>query len=151
MKRQLAYIRRNLTYISPWKWKAGAKAVFRRLSRSGVFLSESELGMCSLHPVRKVDRIVELVNARSILDIGCGTGKTTVYLHRRGFEAVGVEASSLAILKSENPDLIHQHDLRNELHLRKSFDLVWCFEVAEHIHPKFVDIFVNNLTRHWQR
>lgn len=104
--------------------------------------------MCSLHPVRKVDKIVELVNARSILDIGCGTGKTTVYLHRRGFEAVGVEASSLAILKSENPDLIHQHDLRNELHLRKSFDLVWCFEVAEHIHPKFVDIFVNNLTRH---
>ena len=35
-----------------------------------------------------------------------------------------------------------------QLDLRKSFDLVWCFEVAEHIHPKFVDIFVNNLTRH---
>jgi hypothetical protein len=34
---------------------------FRRLSKCGVFLQESELGMCSLLPVRKVDRIVSPV------------------------------------------------------------------------------------------
>jgi SAM-dependent methyltransferase len=148
MKKQLEYISRNLIYISPWKWKAGAKAVYRRLSRSGVFLSKSELAMCSLHPVRKVDRIIELVNPGSILDIGCGTGRTTAYLHRRGFNVVGVEASGVAIRNSEMPDRIHQHDLRIPLDLRKRFDMVWCFEVAEHIHPKFVDIFVDSLVRH---
>jgi hypothetical protein len=25
---------------------------------------------------------------------------------------------------------------------------VWCFEVAEHIHPQYVDVFVENLARH---
>jgi SAM-dependent methyltransferase len=148
MKKQVEYIGRNLKYISPWKWRAGAKAVYRRLSRSGIFLSRSELAMCSLHPVRKVDRIVELVNPRSILDIGCGTGKTTVYLHQRGFDVLGVEASDVAIRNSDRPDLIHHHDLRLPLDLNKSFGLVWCFEVAEHIHPKFVDVFVDNLVSH---
>jgi hypothetical protein len=68
------------------------------------FLVRKRTGdVLSLHPVRKVDSIVELVNPRSILEIGCGIGKTTVYLHLRGFEADGIEASSLAILKSDVP------------------------------------------------
>ena len=104
--------------------------------------------MCSLLPVRKVDRIVGLVRARTILDVGCGTGRTTVYLHQRGFETLGIEASGVAIRSSERPDLIHQHDLRLPLDLKKSFDLIWCFEVAEHIHPKFVNTFVDSLVRH---
>jgi SAM-dependent methyltransferase len=148
MIKRLEYIRRNLTYITPWKWKAGAKAVYRRLFRSGVFFSKSELAMCSLHPVRKVDRIIELVNPASILDVGCGTGKTTAYLYRRGFKVVGVEASVVAIANSEISDRIRQYDLRIPLDLRERFDLVWCFEVAELIHPKFVDIFVDSLVRH---
>jgi hypothetical protein len=82
--------------------------------------------MCSLVPVRKLDGIVSLVGPRSILDVGCGTERTTVYVHQRGFETLGVEASGIAIRRSERPDLILQHDLRFPI------------EVAEHIHPKFV-------------
>jgi 2-polyprenyl-3-methyl-5-hydroxy-6-metoxy-1,4-benzoquinol methylase len=104
--------------------------------------------MCSLLPVRKVDRIVSLVKPRTILDVGCGIGRTTVYLHRRGFATLGVEASRIAIRRSEIPDLIRQHDLRFPLELKQFFDLVWCFEVAEHIHRKFVNTFVDNLVRH---
>jgi 2-polyprenyl-3-methyl-5-hydroxy-6-metoxy-1,4-benzoquinol methylase len=32
--------------------------------------------------------------------------------------------------------------------LGRRFDLVWCFEVAEHIHPSHVEAFVDNLCRH---
>jgi 2-polyprenyl-3-methyl-5-hydroxy-6-metoxy-1,4-benzoquinol methylase len=123
-------------------------AAYRRLSKSGVFLYKKELGMCSLLPARKVDEIVRLVRPTTILDVGCGTGRTTVYLHERGFETVGIEASPIAIRASERPDLIRLHDLRFALDLKRFFDLVWCFEVAEHIHPRFVETFVDSLVRH---
>jgi len=90
----------------------------------------------------------EMVQPSIVLDVGCGTGKTTIYLHQRGFKTLGVEASEIAIRKSERPDLILQHDLRFPMDLKQSFDLVWCFEVAEHIHPRFVDTFVDSLIRH---
>lgn len=126
----------------------GAMAAYRRLSKSGVFLREQELGMCSLLPARKVDEIVRLVKPRTILDVGCGTGRTTVYLTEHGFETLGIEGSAIAIRRSERPDLIRRHDLRVALDLKRLFDLVWCFEVAEHIHPKFVNTFVDTLVRH---
>ena len=144
----VSYVRRNFHYLAPQKWTDGAIAAYRRLSKSGVFLRKSELGMCSLLPVRKLERIVSLVGPRTILDAGCGTGRTTVYLHRRGLETLGVEASRVAIRGSERPDLIRQYDLRFALDLKQSFDLIWCFEVAEHIHPKFVNTFVDNLVCH---
>jgi SAM-dependent methyltransferase len=104
--------------------------------------------MASLHPARKVDRILELATPQSVLDAGCGTGRTVVYLRDRGIEVLGVEFSRVAIKHSPRPDLIVRHDLRKPVNLGRTFDLVWCFEVAEHIHPKFVDIFVDTLVRH---
>ena len=90
MKKELDYLSRNIKYILPGKWKAGATAAYRRMTKTGVFLSKSEIGMCSLNPIKMVDTIVDLVKPRSILDVGCGTGKTTAYLHQRGLEALGV-------------------------------------------------------------
>lgn len=148
LQRGMSYLGRNLHYLAPWQWGAGAIAAYRRLSKSGVFLRQSEMGMCSLLPVQKLDRIVSLAQPRTILDVGCGTGKTTAYLHKLGFKVLGVEASGIAIKSSDTPELIYQHDLRLPLDLNQFFDLVWCFEVAEHIHPKFVDTFIDNLVRH---
>ena len=147
-QRGICYVGRNLHYLAPWEWGAGAVAAYRRLSKSGVFLRQSEMGMCSLLPVQKLDRIVSLAQPETILDVGCGTGRTTAYLHKLGFHVLGVEASRIAIRSSDRPDLIYNHDLRLPLDLNQLFDLVWCFEVAEHIHPKFVETFVDNLTRH---
>lgn len=44
--------------------------------------------------------------------------------------------------------LSRQHDLRHPFHLQRCFDLVWCFEVVEHIHPRYVDVFVRSLVCH---
>lgn len=148
MNKPIQYIRRNLKYIWPSNYKTGAIALYRRFFRSGVFLSKSELGMCSLLPVKKLDKIVDLVKPKTVLDVGCGTGKATEHLHRRGLDVLGVEASTVAIRKSQRPDLIYRHDLRVKMDLKRYFDLVWCFEVAEHIHPKYTDVFVDTLVRH---
>jgi SAM-dependent methyltransferase len=145
----LAYLRRNLKYALPGNWRAGAKAAYRRAFRSGVLFSADELGMASMLPAQKLDCILELVRPRSVLDVGCGTGKSLAYFRERGIEAIGIEASREAI-RSSGPlaCFIWHHDLRNPTDLGRDFDLLWCFEVAEHIHPQFVETFVDTLVRH---
>jgi len=104
--------------------------------------------MSSMHPAKKISCILELVGPRSILDVGCGTGQALMDFSQRGLDALGVEGSRRAIARAPCPELIRRHDLRHPLHLQRCFDLVWCFEVAEHIHPRYVDVFVRNLVRH---
>ena len=148
MKKLIDYIDRNSRYALPKNWRAGAKAIYRRLSKSGILFAADELGMASLHPSRKVARIIELVRPRTVIDVGCGTGSTLRQFVEAGIAAVGVEASRAAIRASDHRDLIRRHDLRRPLDLGRRFDLVWCFEVAEHIHPRHVETFVDNLCRH---
>lgn len=148
MKSLIDYVTRNSRYALPRNWRSAAKAIYRRLSRSGILFASDELGMASLHPSRKVARIIELVRPRTVIDVGCGTGITLRQFLEMGIAAVGVEASRAAIRASRHPDLIRRHDLRRSLDLGRRFELVWCFEVAEHIHPLYVDIFVDNLCRH---
>ena len=83
-----------------------------------------------------------------MLDVGCGTGQALMDVPQRGLDALGIEGSRRAITRAPYPELIRQHDLRHPLHLHRCFDLVWCFEVAEHIHSRYVDVFVGNLVRH---
>ena len=148
MKPIINYARRNLKYAWPANWKAGGKAVYRRLTKSGVLFATEDLGMASLYPEKKIERILSLVKPKSVLDVGCGTGRTLSEIRRRGIVVLGVEASSAAISASGCPALIVRHDLRRLLDLRRRFDLVWCFEVAEHIHPDYVETFVDTLVRH---
>lgn len=146
----LAYIRRNLKYAYPWNWESGARALYRRFSRSGILFSRDDLGMSSLNPILKVEKIVQLVRPQSVLDVGCGTGQTVMQLHQLGIDVLGIEASRLAVRRCPRRDLILRHDLRKKMELHRLFGLVWCFEVAEHIHPRYVNIFLGNLVRHSQ-
>ena len=137
MRNTVDYVRRNFHYIRPSQWRAAAKALYRRFSRSGIFISEDEMAMCSLFPERMLSTVVARFNPKSVLDIGCGTGRALEFFLSKGLDVVGIEGSAMARAKSLHPDRIIQCDLRKPVDLGRTFDLVWCFEVAEHIHSRF--------------
>lgn len=128
-----------------------AKQIPREISDNSIFLLEEELPMCSIFPKEILDLTIELFHPQSVLDVGCGTGISLDYFKSKGLKVHGIEGSELAISKARNPDLISTGDLNTPIHLDEEFDLVWCFEVAEHIHPKYVGELLGTLTSHGNR
>jgi SAM-dependent methyltransferase len=104
--------------------------------------------MCSIYPKEILDLAVDIFRPRSVLDVGCGTGISLEYFIKRKIESYGVEGSPLAIEQCRYPHFVRLHNLHQPLDLHRTFDLVWCFEVAEHIHPDFANQLVETLARH---
>ncbi len=144
----LDYIRRNIRYVLPWNWRAAGKALYRRFSGSGIIYDTADLGMATLLPAKKIEATLAYFQPKSVLDVGCGTGASLRFFLGKGIEATGVEASAAAIRAADMGNSIVKHDLRRPLDLGRRFDLVWCFEVAEHLHERDADTFVMTLVRH---
>jgi len=79
----------------------------------------------------------------SMLDIGSGTGAMINIARRLGIDAIGID------LIAEDPDIVH--DLREPLNLGRTFALITCIEVAEHIHEADSGVFLNNVCSHVTR
>lgn len=123
----------------------------REITENSIFVREEEMSMCSIFPKEILDLTIELFHPRSVLDVGCGTGVSLDYFKSKGITVRGLEGSALAISKARQPRLIRQHDLSEPIDLGETFDLVWCFEVAEHIHPRHVSALLTSLTNHGER
>ena len=107
--------------------------------------------MCSIFPKEILDLTIDLFRPRTILDVGCGTGVSLDYFESKGIGVRGLEGSALAISKARHAASIRQHDLNVPIDLGQKFDLVWCFEVAEHIHPRYASSLLQTLTNHGDR
>jgi SAM-dependent methyltransferase len=119
-----------------------------KLTKDSTFTGKHEMAQCSLFPKNVLDIILRDIKPKSLLDVGCGTGSSLNYFIENGVDAWGVENSDLAIKMSKNSNKITKHNLNKELNLNRKFDLVWCFEVIEHIHPEFEKGMLNTLTNH---
>lgn len=85
--------------------------------------------------------LATLGKPKSILDIGCGTGAMVKVARLLNIDAIGVD-----LIKNKAPDLVR--DLTKPLNLGRTFGLVMCIEVAEHIPQNRVGIFMTNVTSH---
>jgi SAM-dependent methyltransferase len=121
------------------------------ISDNSIFTLEEEMSMCSIFPKEILERTIELFHPRSVLDVGCGTGISLDFFKSHAIDVLGIEGSQLAISKAKHPECMLCRDLNEPIQLGRRFDLVWCFEVAEHIHEKYVSALLETLTNHGDR
>jgi SAM-dependent methyltransferase len=95
-----------------------------------------------------VPLVLGLFPARTVLDVGCGSGTwTRAYLDAgcdaRGIDGMVVREEQLLIPKER----FERRDLGQPLRLDRRFDLVNCLEVAEHLDPSRGPSFAADLCR----
>ncbi|MCF8026512.1 MAG: methyltransferase domain-containing protein [Desulfobacteraceae bacterium] len=99
-----------------------------------------------------VPLIVNLINPRSVIDVGCGLGTWLKEFSNYGIEVKGVDgnwvpADQLRIKESEfcTCDLTDRTNYHIFTDSYKLYDLVICLEVAEHLPPELSEDFVDLL------
>lgn len=87
---------------------------------------------------------------QTVLECGSGGGWITQRFKDANIEIEGIEGSPSGHNKcvSRGLDCVIKHDLRTPINLGKTFDMVLSTEVAEHIEPPFVGVYVKNLIDH---
>jgi len=92
--------------------------------------------------------VVELVQPRSVIDVGCGLGAWLAVFRQHGIEDIwGVDGPHIERQLLEiAPDRFQPADLREPIRLPRRFDLVVSVEVAEHLPPECAATFVDSLT-----
>lgn len=94
--------------------------------------------------------VVDLLEPRSMLDVGCGAGAWLAAARDLGVDdVVGIEGGHPDEADLQVPaDLIVPLDLRGSMDLGRRFDVTLSVEVAEHIPAEDRGTFVETLTRH---
>ncbi|MFC7361381.1 class I SAM-dependent methyltransferase [Nocardioides astragali] len=91
------------------------------------------------------DRVVGIVNPRSVLDVGCARGLFVQALAAKGLQASGIDISEHAIASAHV-------DVRDRLRVASAtepfeghYDLVACIEVLEHMGPVDAQRAIDNI------
>lgn len=91
--------------------------------------------------------LVELFNPVDVLDVGCGCCDYLSVFKRHGIRAYGVDLSEAGLARCRRMQIeVLKHDLTAVQSLPWRVDLVYSFEVAEHLLPKFAERYVQKLT-----
>lgn len=106
-----------------------------------------EIDLCLSSARRIAPMVVELLNPRSVIDIGCGSGVWLSVFRELGVsDILGVDGdyvdqSVMAIPRDRFVPFDLTHPYRND----RQFDLVMSLEVAEHLPPACADTFIDTL------
>jgi len=87
--------------------------------------------------------LVRKYEIKTVLDVGCGEGNMVRFFNEYGCQAVGLDGLKRNTKRVGAPAIIH--DLTLAPCRVSGIDLVWCVEVAEHIHEMYVDNFLATL------
>ena len=89
---------------------------------------------------------------KDVLDIGCGSGEYLRAMFESGIAAIGCDGASSGIRRAGSTSFAFVHDLKKPLVTNRTFDLVMCIEVAEHLPKSSAATLVASICRnakHW--
>ncbi len=94
--------------------------------------------------------IIEIINPKSILDVGCGNGTWLSVCEKynisdfQGIDNSALGSSEIYIHKNK----IINRDLTSLFNLDRTFDVVLCLEVAEHLPESAANTLIDSLVLH---
>ncbi len=92
--------------------------------------------------------LVNKYDIKTVLDIGCGRGFSSLYFKSIGCEITGVDGSVNAAQSSLIPENLITHDYsRGMTNIDKTFDLGWSCEFVEHIEEKYIINFMTDFKK----
>jgi SAM-dependent methyltransferase len=111
------------------------------------FVGQKDLSYESAQQVIPI--VQQFVPIRSVCDVGCGVGTWLRAFREAGVpDIIGIDGYYVDKDLLEIPDsAFHEADLRQPLHLERSFDIAMSVEVAEHLPESRSISFVEDLTR----
>lgn len=97
-----------------------------------------------------VKKVFDLDDVDSFCDVGCSTGHLIDFIST--YNSIDIAGIEYFQYQKENAassvqECINILDIRDPLDIDFKFDLVNCTEVAEHVDPKYLDVFLDNLKK----
>jgi SAM-dependent methyltransferase len=115
-----------------------------------VTFGDDHVGGCNIYgdPCTELPKtwkyLVDTLNIKSVVDVGCGFGFHSKYFKEvLDCEVLGIEGSSKVVELSLLPENIVWHDYTKGAYpLSKVYDLGWCIECVEHIEEQYIPNFM---------
>lgn len=93
------------------------------------------------------DAMMEDFNVKSMIDVGCGEGHSSLYFKNKGVDVLAIDGSRLVLEKSVfQPIIIHDYCTGPYIP-QKEYDLVWCCEFVEHVEEQYASNFIETFKK----
>jgi len=105
----------------------------------------------------KIENFVDLavdgrIESGSAITLGCGVGRETIHLAKKGFDVIGLDFSSTAVQKARHRAKLEEvdvqfvvDDLTNLKHVSGTYDLVMDFGALNDLSREARDLYMRNV------